>query len=51
MMSCEIGRCAVVTDHGWVGSITRGVAALMPSEIRAFPIAEAESARAWVREA
>jgi hypothetical protein len=47
----KIGRCAVVTDQGWVGSITRAVAAVMPSEIRVFPLAEGESARAWVREA
>ena len=47
----KIGRCAVVTDHGWVGSITRAVAAVMPSEIRVFPLAEGEAAHAWVREA
>ena len=47
----KIGRCAVVTDHGWVGSITRAVAAVTPSEIRVFPIAEGEAARAWVRDA
>lgn len=46
----KIGRCAVVTDYGWVGSITRAIAAVMPSEIRVFPLAEGASARAWVSE-
>ncbi len=46
----KFGRCAVVTDQGWVGSITRAVAALMPAEIRVFPLAGLDEARAWVRE-
>jgi len=45
----DIARCAVVTDRGWIGSITRAVGALIPAEIRVFPIAELEAARAWVR--
>ena len=45
-----IGRCAVVTDKGWVGSITRAVSALMPTEIRVFGLGELDAARAWVRE-
>lgn len=46
----KFGRCAVVTDKGWVGSITRAVAALMPAEIRVFSLAGLDEARAWVRE-
>lgn len=46
----KFGRCAVVTDKGWVGSISRAVAALMPAEIRVFPLAGLNEARAWVRE-
>lgn len=45
----DVARCAVVTDKGWIGSITRAVAALIPAEIRVFPTAELETARAWVR--
>lgn len=45
----KIGRCAVVTDKGWVGSITRAVGALMPAEIRVFQLADLDAARAWVR--
>ncbi|MDQ2878328.1 MAG: STAS/SEC14 domain-containing protein [Pseudomonadota bacterium] len=44
----SIGRCAVVTDKGWIGSITRAVGALMPAEIRVFPLADLEEARGWV---
>ena len=46
----KFGRCAVVTDKGWVGTITRAVAALMPAKIRVFPPAAPDEARAWVRE-
>ena len=46
----KFGRCAVVTDKGWVGSITRAVAALMPAEIRVFSLAGLDAARGWVRE-
>ncbi|MES2043557.1 MAG: STAS/SEC14 domain-containing protein [Pseudomonadota bacterium] len=46
----KFGRCAVVTDQGWVGSITRAVGALMPAEIRVFPLAGLDEGRAWVRE-
>lgn len=47
----KLGRCAVVTDKGWVGSITRAVSALMPAEIRVFPMTALDEARAWVRAA
>jgi hypothetical protein len=43
-------RCAVVTDHGWVGPITRAAAALFSGEMRVFPESQADAARAWVRE-
>lgn len=46
----KMGRCAVVTDKGWVGSITRAIGALMPAEIRVFPLTALDEARAWVRE-
>lgn len=45
----KFARAAVVTDSGWIGPMVKAVAALMPSEIRVFPIADLEAARAWVR--
>ncbi|MGN6374027.1 MAG: STAS/SEC14 domain-containing protein [Sphingomonas sp.] len=45
----DIARCAVVTDMGWIGPVTRAAGALVAAEIRAFPLAELDSARAWVR--
>jgi hypothetical protein len=45
----DIARAAVVTDKGWIGPITRAVGALVAAEIRVFPIADLEQARAWVR--
>jgi len=45
-----IGRAAVVTDHGWIGPITRAAGALFSGEMRVFPTAKEDEARAWVRE-
>lgn len=46
----SLARCAVVTDHGWIGPITRASAALFSGEMRVFPEAQADAARAWVHE-
>lgn len=46
----KFGRCAVVTDKGWIGPLARFFAAFTHLEIRTFPLAELEAARAWVRE-
>ena len=45
----DVARCAVVTDKGWIGPVTRAVGALLAAEIRVFPLAGLEEARAWVR--
>lgn len=45
----DIARCAVVTDSGWIGPVTRAIGALLPAEIRVFKLAEMAAARAWVR--
>ncbi|MDR0786345.1 MAG: STAS/SEC14 domain-containing protein [Gemmatimonadota bacterium] len=45
----SFGRCAVVSEMGWIGPVTRFFAALLRMEIRAFPLAELEEARAWAR--
>jgi hypothetical protein len=39
----------VVTDKGWIGPVTRAAGALIPAEVRVFPLADIEGARAWVR--
>ena len=46
----KLARCAVITDHGWIGPITRAATALFSGEMRVFREAEAGQARAWVRE-
>lgn len=46
----SLARCAVVTDHGWIGPITRAAAALFSGEMRVFRETEVDTARAWVRE-
>ena len=46
----KLARCAVITDHGWIGPITRAAAALFSGEMRVFREAEGDQARAWVRE-
>jgi len=45
----DVARCAVVTDKGWIGPVTRAAGALIPAEVRVFPLADIEGARAWVR--
>jgi hypothetical protein len=45
----KFGRCAVVSDSGWIGPISRFLAALLPIEFRTFPLGELEQARAWAR--
>jgi len=45
-----LGRCAVVTDHGWIGPVTRAASALLSGEVRVFTEAQADEARAWVKE-
>jgi len=45
----KFGRCAVVTDKGWIGPLARFFAAVTRVEIRTFPFAELEAARAWAR--
>lgn len=44
----DFGRCAVVTDKGWVGPFARAIGALMPAEVRVFPLAAEEDARVWL---
>jgi len=46
----KVARAAVVTDHGWIGPITRAAAALFSGEMRVFPESQGGAARAWVRE-
>jgi hypothetical protein len=46
----DIARCAVVTDKGWLGAISRAAGAVLAAEVRVFALAEVEDARAWVRE-
>lgn len=45
----DVARCAVVTDKGWIGPVSRAVGAVVAAEIRVFPLAELEAARDWVR--
>lgn len=42
-------RAAVVSDHGWIGPMTRFFAPLYPAELRSFPLDQLEEARAWAR--
>ena len=45
----KFGRCAVVTEKGWIGPLARFFAAFTRVEIRTFPMADLEAARAWAR--
>ena len=45
------GRLAVVTDTGWITDAVRLFAPLFHHPVRAFPNAEVESAKSWIKEA
>lgn len=42
-------RVAVVSDKGWVGSLTRFLAPLYPAEIPTFGLGQLEQAREWAK--
>lgn len=42
-------RGAVVTDHGWIKPLVGLLAPFYPAELRVFPEAELEAARAWAK--
>jgi hypothetical protein len=46
----DFGRCAVVTDKGWVGPFAKAIGALMPAEVRVFPLDQVDAARGWLRD-
>ena len=41
-------RSAIVTDIHWMAQATRLFAWMIPGEVRVFPLAELEQAKAWV---
>ena len=43
-------RFAVVTDVEWIKQAMKFVGFLMPGELKAFPVAEADRAREWLVE-
>lgn len=47
----RISHCAVVTDIGWMSPIVKAAGAVMAMQLRTFPLAEANAARDWIREA
>ena len=44
------GRCAVVTDNGWLGPMARFFAAFLSVELRTFDMKDLEAARRWARD-
>jgi hypothetical protein len=46
----KIRRVAIATDSGWIEAATRAGSAVIPAEVKLFPLGEVEAARAWVRE-
>lgn len=41
-------RSAIVTDIHWMARATRLFAWMIPGEVRVFPLAELEQAKAWI---
>ena len=44
----NIRHCAVVTDIAWMSPLTKAAAAVMPLNLRVFPLASVEDAKDWV---
>lgn len=44
----RFSRVALVSDHDWMRNAVRLFAPLMPGEVRVFPDAEYETAKAWI---
>jgi hypothetical protein len=42
------GRVALVTDVEWISHMVQLLTFLMPWDVRLFPLADAEKARAWI---
>ncbi len=47
----KVRRVAIVTDIGWIEAMTRASSVMVSAEVKTFPLAELEAARAWVRAA
>ncbi len=47
---CNVSRCAVVSDRGWVGPYTRFLSPLVDCQIRVFDAGEMKEAREWIQE-
>ena len=46
----KLRRGAVVTDSGWIGTMTRASSTVLHTQLRAFGMDQLDAARAWVRE-
>jgi hypothetical protein len=44
-------RIAVVTDVDWIGNSIKVFGFLIPGEVRLFPLAQTDQAKAWIVEA
>ncbi|MCL2714198.1 MAG: STAS/SEC14 domain-containing protein [Alphaproteobacteria bacterium] len=45
----RFGRCAMVTDKGWISPVAKIFSALTSVEMRTFPLVDLEAGRAWAR--
>jgi len=45
----RFGRCAVVTDKGWISPVVKIFSAFTSVDIRIFPLVDLEAGRAWAR--
>ena len=47
----RITHCAVVTDIGWMGPLSKAAGSVISTRLRTFDIAHLEDARRWIAEA
>jgi len=46
----DISHCAVVSDKGWVGPLSKAAGAFISCKIRVFKLNERDEARKWLEE-
>ncbi len=44
----HISHCAVVSDISWISPISKAAGAVMSMQLRTFPLAQVDDARAWI---
>lgn len=45
----DVSHCAVVSDMGWIGPVSKAAGAFLSCEIRVFPLEQHDTALQWLK--